>query len=89
MQGIERSDGERTRLKFVGQSGTDGFAEVGFEPIGSLFKLSNDDWIELELPLSAVGRMELFIWPDGLQVWVPYGEDYRVFDSTGTVIDRL
>ena len=66
-----------------------GSVEIGFEPIGSTFSLSDDDFLTLELDVADVSGLEFVSWPNGIAVWVPFPGDYIVRDSSGAEIDRL
>ena len=78
-----------TRLTFKAPS--EGSIEVQFEPVGTLFTLTDGEPVTLQLPVSEVSEVEVVVWPEGgVSVWVPYrGDHYTVFDGDGREIDRL
>lgn len=87
MLGSRKSGEERTRLKFSIAAGSRG--EIGFEPIGTSFALADGDYVILELPVRCVEYVECVAWPNGIAVWVPFPDNYVVYDSSGNEVDRL
>ena len=87
MHGNNASDNKRTSIKLSAAYGAK--VEIGFEPIGTSFELSDDASIFLELPIEAVGELQIVSWPNGMAIWVPYPGDYVVYDGAGNVLDRL
>ena len=61
-------------------------AEIGFEPLGTSFVLTGDDYLVLEVAPELVDRLEFAWFPNGLAVWAPYPEPYTVRNSAGEVV---
>ncbi|WP_433759521.1 hypothetical protein [Nocardia sp. CA-135398] len=62
---------------------------VQFEPLGTLFEVSDGDYVVLRAPLHAVGSIEVLGFPSGISVWVLHGEEYIILDRNGAELDRL
>jgi hypothetical protein len=78
-----------TRLTFKSPPGDS--IQVQFEPIGTLFSLTDGELVVLQLPVSEVSAVEVVVWRDGgVSVWVPYqGYEYVIFDGDGREVERL
>jgi hypothetical protein len=63
--------------------------EICFEPVGTTFSLIDGQTIYLRIPRHILPSIEVVIWPNGIGVWLPYPNDYRVIDDRGMEIDRL
>ncbi|MFJ3220781.1 hypothetical protein ACIPLC_33270 [Kitasatospora sp. NPDC086801] len=66
-------------------------ARISFEPGGTAFEVDVDDFISLRLDSGSVSSIEIYHWPNGISVWLPYpGEsDFIVLDSSGEEMARL
>ncbi len=76
-----------TRMMF--KAAPDQTVEITFEPVGTTFRLSSEEYIFLQLQESVVASLELVVWPNGVGVWVPYPGNYVILNSEGAELDRL
>jgi hypothetical protein len=76
-----------SRVTFKGA--TEASVVVQFEPIGTTFDVTADEFVVLQLPQWVVSSVEVVVWPTGISVWVPYPGDYVILDHEGRELDRL
>lgn len=66
-----------------------GVTRIYFEPMGTEFRLALHDQIQLELPLGDVRDLEIHVVEDGVAVWLAHGNEHRVLDKHGNLIERI
>jgi 2'-5' RNA ligase len=82
------SSGKLTEIKLVAAEGN---VRITFEPLGEVVELKRDEVAYLRVPVEAIAATEIYVWPNGISVWLPYpGEsDYVVVDANGDELLRF
>jgi len=85
--GFDGAPARTVDLKFAAAQGAS--IEVSFEPVGTTFRLEDEDFVFLRTSIAVVGSIEVVVWPNGIGVWVPYPGDYTILNRHGIELDRL
>ncbi|WP_198154328.1 hypothetical protein [Catenuloplanes japonicus] len=77
-----------TKIKI---SATNEPIRITFEPLGDAFELDPDEFLFLRMPTAELTSLEIYVWPNGISVWLPYPgkSDYVVLDAQDEEIGRI
>ena len=67
----------------------DGAARITFEPLGDVIELASGEHIFVRVPLAGLSSLEIYMWPNGISVWLPYPGDYAILNPEKSEIGRV